>query len=92
MQRIRDVGLLQALVDGREDVIRQVLRSEAPVPPAVEEQARERAKPAEPPSPAPSNRPPPARTLRRLLGSRRSLRQAMIVSEVLGPPKSLRRE
>jgi hypothetical protein len=90
MQRIREVGLLQALVDGREDVIERGLPSEAPSPPAVEERARDRAKPADPSSPPPPSRLPPARDLRRLLGSRRSLRQAMIVSEVLGPPTSLR--
>jgi hypothetical protein len=94
MQRIRGSGLLQTLVAGREDLIGQLLRSE--VVPADEEQQHERAKRTEPPPRTPSPVAPirPARVpgVRQLLASRRSLRQAMILNEVLGPPKSLRQE
>ena len=93
MQRIQKSGLLQVLVAGREDVIEQLLRSEAV--PAEEERKPERAHRAEPPpSPPPSApiRQAPVPGVRQLLTSRRSLLQAMILNEVLGPPKSLRPE
>jgi hypothetical protein len=91
MQRNRGSGLLQALVAGREDLIGQLLRPEAY--PAGEEQKHKPAERAEPPPlptpPAPI-RQAPASGVRQLLASRRSLRQAMILNEVLEPPKALR--
>ncbi|MGD9891754.1 MAG: hypothetical protein AB7R89_02180 [Dehalococcoidia bacterium] len=96
MQRIRASGLLQSLVAGREDLIDQLLRSEA----VTEEEDRppKRAARSEPlpPSPSPASAPPvrPATApgIRQIFSSRRALRQAMILNEVLGPPKSLRQE
>jgi hypothetical protein len=89
MHRIREVGLLQALIEGREEEVGRALRSEAA--PAEDERVRERPKQAESPPPRPAP-PSPARGVRELLASRRSLRQAMILHEVLGPPTSLRSE
>ncbi|MGH2355384.1 MAG: hypothetical protein ACRDJN_27560 [Chloroflexota bacterium] len=44
------------------------------------------------PAQAPEGAAPPAgRGLQRLLGSRRALRQAILLQEILGPPKALRR-
>ena len=93
MQRIRDAGPLQALIEGREEDISRALHQSTPV---EDEWERRRApewggstEPPPPPQPIP---PAPARGVRQLLASRQSLRQAMILNEVLGPPKSLRLE
>jgi hypothetical protein len=93
MRRIQESGLLQVLVAGRENLIDQLLRSETV--PAEEERRHKRAERTDP-SPAPPSPPPleparsaPAPGIRGILASRRSLRQAMILNEVLGPPKSL---
>jgi hypothetical protein len=92
MQRMRATEPLRALVTGREAAIEQALRPEA----APTEDGPARARPAGIEPPVPVAAPPapltPARAVRRLLGSRRSLRQVMLAQEVLGPPRSLRPE
>lgn len=93
MQRIRELGLLQALVDGREDLIHQVLLDASSVEGRREreqEPERDRAEVRQPAPPRSSRS--AAHGVREHLGSRQSLRLAMLVHEVLAPPKALRSE
>jgi hypothetical protein len=93
MKLIREVGLLQALIDGREEDISRAIHQSTPAEDEWERRrAPERSGPTEP-SPPPRPIPPaPARGVRQLLASRQSLQQAMILNEVLGPPKAMRLE
>jgi len=84
---------LRALMVGRE---RAIERAMPPPAPAIEETPRRERTGSptqdEATAPPPPVRPSPQRAWRRLLTSRRSLRQAIVLREVLGPPKSLRPE
>ncbi|MGH2586499.1 MAG: hypothetical protein ACRDJE_16415 [Dehalococcoidia bacterium] len=93
MGRTWETPTLRALVSGRERAIERAL---PPPAPAIEEMPRRErtGSPAgnqAPALPAPV-RPSPRREWRRLLSSRRSLQQAIILQELLAPPKSLRPE
>lgn len=90
--RARRTEPLQALVTGREDVIEQAWwREAAPLEDGRARARGDQAKPPDAPGPPPV-RVAPAQGVRRLLGSRRSLRQAMLAYEILGPPRALRPE
>lgn len=99
MQRLWNNEVLRSLLDGREQVIEESMRSDKrrrasvrrkPVPEeASVEESRPRGKAPAPPLPA-SVRSTQKSELRRLLSSRRLLRQAIIAQEVLGPPKAFR--
>lgn len=72
----------------REEDIYEASRTDS-----LEERPRRVEQPARaqpvPQRPAPGS---PARSLRALLASRDGVRQAILLQEILGPPKSLRRE
>ncbi len=94
MQRQRTDELLQALVTGREQLIEEAVqaRSTASRAGPQEEAAREvreRAPRRETPAPAPVPRTDARGELLAALASRQALRRAILLQEVLGPPKAL---
>ena len=93
MQRHRTDELLEALVTGREHLIADAaqLRRTAPRDVPHEEAVRERAPKRETPAPASGPRTNARGELRAALASGHALRRAILLHEVLGPPKALER-
>ena len=91
MQRQRRDELLEALSTGREQLIEEAVQSRSTArrdaPP--EEAVRESAPRKETPAPAPLPRTTPRGELLQALASRQALRRAILLHEVLGPPKAL---
>ncbi len=91
MQRHRRNELLEALVTGREHLIEEAAqawsttRRDAP----PEEAVREPVTRSTIPTPAPQPRRNARRELLDALSSRQALRRAILLHEVLGPPKAL---
>ena len=91
MQRQRTDELLEALVTGREHLIVDAAqpRSTAPRDAPREDAVREPAARREPPVPVPVPRTDARAELLAALTSRQALRRAILLQEVLGPPKAL---
>ena len=91
MQRHRRDELLGALVTGREHLIEEAVRARSTAPRDVprEEAVRERTPRRETAAPVPVPRPDPRGELLQALASRQALRRAILLHEVLGPPKAL---
>ena len=91
MQRQRRDELLEALSTGREQLIEEAVQSRSTArrdaPP--EEAVREPSPRRETSAPAPVPRTTARSELLAALTSRQALRQAILLHEVLGPPKSL---
>ena len=93
MQRHRKDELLEALVTGREHLIEDAAQSRSTAPRDVphEEAVREPAPKREPPAPPPVPRTTARAELLQALTSGQALRRAILLYEVLGPPKALER-
>ena len=93
MQRHRTDELLEALVTGREHLIADAAQSRSTAPRAVphEEAVREPNRKREPPALTPVPRTTAHGELRAALASGHALRRAILLREVLGPPKALER-
>ena len=94
MQRQRADEPLEALSTGREQLIEEAVQSRSTGPSDLprEEAVREvraRAPRREPPAPAPVPRTDARGELLAALTSRQALRRAILLQEVLGPPKGL---
>jgi hypothetical protein len=94
MQRHRQPGLVEALVIGRVQHIERAARpqtaasEEAPRAPVVQE----RPPNSEPPEPPPLRRRNARWDLIDALASPAALRHAILLQEILGPPKALRQD
>ena len=93
MQRHRTDELLEALVTGREHLIEDAAQSRSTAPRDVphEEAVREPAHKREPPAQTPVPRTNPRGEILDMLTSGHALRRAILLHEVLGPPKALER-
>lgn len=91
MQRQRTNELLEALRTGREQLIADAAQPQSTAPRDVprEETVREFAPERESPTPAPVPRMNARGDLLAALSSRQALRRAILLQEVLGPPKAL---
>ena len=97
MRRTPPGGLVEALTAGREPSLARAITPQSTSDEVLawertfrERRGTDRAARAEAPPPSPPPTENAREELLRLLRARRSLRLAVLVQEVLGPPKSLR--
>ena len=93
MHRQRTDELLEALTAGREQLIADELRRRSTAPPAAPAERPVRAPAHDAATPAPTAAPAPnaRRELIDALRSRQALRRAILLHDILGPPKALER-